>query len=33
MDEEALADAYANFNEQFNHMSIKQKTNYFVRLT
>lgn len=28
--ENMVQDAYANFNEQFNHMSIKQKTNYFV---
>ena len=27
---ENLINAYANFNEQFQQMSIKQKTNYFV---
>ena len=29
---EHLFSEYANFNDQFAHMSIKQKTSYFVKL-
>jgi|LauGreDrversion4_2_1035121.scaffolds.fasta_scaffold1117984_1 hypothetical protein len=29
---EHLVSDYANFNEKFIHMSIKQKTSYFVRI-
>lgn len=29
---ENLVTDYANFNEQFAHMSIKQKTSYFVKI-
>ncbi len=29
---ENLVTDYANFNEQFAHMSIKQKTSYFVSI-
>lgn len=28
--ENLVQEAYTNFTDQFNHMSIKQKTNYFV---
>lgn len=31
--EHLISEAYNNFDEKFNHMSIKQKTNYFVRFT
>lgn len=27
-----ISEAYRNFDEKFMHMSIKQKTNYFVRI-
>lgn len=30
---EHMISDYANFNEHFAHMSIKQKTSYFVRLS
>jgi hypothetical protein len=29
---ENMIEDYATFNEQFAHMSIKQKTSYFVRI-